>query len=296
MSYPLRLVDERPLPADYDGPVHVWDVDQTYLDTDLSSLAGMLRIPLEMAIDKRTIPGVVAVLRECRRGPGPRPASVPLYFVSASPPQLEGVIRRRMLLDGVEPDGFVMKDQLALALRGAFRRLRTQVEYKLTALWSLIAVLPPRARLVLVGDDWESDASVFARLAAVQAGELAPDALPEALAGAGVADPPALVELARRAQGRARVESACVLLTRGRDPSAFEAHRPVVRAAREAFQLAAVLLDGGFIAAAGAARVARRLREARGWTRAAFVESLADLSARRLVSDETLVVLRDALP
>lgn len=296
MTYPLHLVDERPLPADYDGPVHLWDVDQTYLDTDIASLRGMLRIPLEMAIDKRTIPGVVPVLRECRRGPGPRPASVPLYFVSASPPQLEGVIRRRMLLDGVEPDGFVMKDQLALALRGSFRRLRTQVEYKLTALWTLIAALPPRARLVLVGDDWESDANVFARLAAVQAGELPVDDLPAALAGAGVQEPAELVERARRAQGRARVERACVLLTRGRDPAVFDAQRPVVHAAREAFQLAAVMLAGGLIAAAGAGRVARHLRDVQGWDRDTFDGSLADLAARRLVSAETTAVLRGVLP
>jgi hypothetical protein len=68
------VVNDRTLPPDYAGPVFVWDVDQPYLDTDFKSLGGLLRIPLEMAIDKRSVPGVAAVLRECRRGRGTNPA------------------------------------------------------------------------------------------------------------------------------------------------------------------------------------------------------------------------------
>jgi hypothetical protein len=295
VTYPLRLIDDRPLPADYDGPVHVWDVDKTYLDTDLSSVWGMLRIPLEMAIDKRTIPGAVAVLRECRRGPGARPCQVPLYFVSASPPQLEGVIRRGMLLDGVEPDGFVFKDQLALALHGAFRRLRTQVEYKLTALWLLAARLPPRARLVLVGDDWESDALVFARFAAAQRGELSGPALAAALREAKVDEVDLLAGLAQEAAGRATVATACIVLTRGRSPAAFDEFAPVVFAAREALQLAAVLQAQGLIAAEGIGRVARHMVDAWGWTREAVDASLADSQARRLVGDNVLGEVGEAV-
>jgi hypothetical protein len=258
LIYPLRLVDDRSLPADYDGPVHVWDVDKTYLDTDISSVWGMLRIPLEMAIDKRTIPGAVAVLRECRRGPGPRPRHVPLYFVSASPPQLEGVIRRRMLLDGVEPDGFVFKDQLALALR-------------------------------------ESDALVFACLAAAQRGALSGDALAAALREAKVDDVDRLAGLAREAAGRATVATACVVLTRGRAPAAFDAFAPSVRATREALQLAVVLRAQGLLAADGLVRVARHLVDAWGWTRASLVESVADLRTRRLVGDDVLAEAEEAI-
>jgi hypothetical protein len=294
-AYPLRLIDERPLPDDYDGPIHVWDVDKTYLDTDLSTLRGMLRIPLEMAIDKRTIPGAVAVLRECRRGNGRQPRSVPLYFVSASPPQLAGVIRRRMLIDGVEPDGFVFKDQLALALRGRIRQLRTQVEYKLSALWTLIARFPPHARLVLVGDDWESDALVFARLAAAQAGGLAEQALADVLREAGVENVAGLLDLARPAMDRARVELACVLLTRGRDPGAFDDFGPTVRAARDALQLAAVLLSAGLIAVEGVGRVARHLVDAWSWRRQAVAASIDDLASRRLVEATVLDAVRAAV-
>lgn len=294
-DYPLRLVDERPLPADWSGPVHVWDVDRTYLDTDLSSLRGLLRLPLEMAIDKRTVPGVVDVLRECRRGPGPRPAQVPLYFVSASPPQLEGVLRRRMLLDGLEPDGLVLKDQLRLARGLQFQRLRSQVEYKLTALWRLLARLPSGAELVLAGDDWESDSLVFARLAAAQRGELAGAALEQALRASGVRDAPRLRALADAAAGRGRVRLACVLLTRGREPRDVESFGPPLRAARDALQLAAVLLDDGLIAEAGLDRVARGMAERWRRRRDALERTVLDAAGRELLRPATLAVLRRAV-
>ena len=45
--------------AGYAGPVHVyrWDLDRTYLDTDIRSVRGMVRAALEQASEKRTIPG-----------------------------------------------------------------------------------------------------------------------------------------------------------------------------------------------------------------------------------------------
>ena len=294
-DYPLRLVDERTLPADWAGPVHVWDVDRTYLDTDLSSLRGLLRLPLEMAIDKRTVPGVVDVLRECRRGPGERPAQVPLYFVSASPPQLEGVLRRRMLLDGLEPDGLVLKDQLRLARRLQLGRLRSQVEYKLTALWRLLARLPARAELVLVGDDWESDALVFARLAAAQQGALTGATLDAALHEGGVRDVPRLRALAERAAGRGRVRLACVLLTRGREPRDVDTLGPALRAARDSLQLAAVLLDDGLISTAGLGRVARAMADRWRRRRETLERSVLDAAGRGLLRPEALAALRRAV-
>ncbi|MFH2009803.1 MAG: phosphatase domain-containing protein [bacterium] len=295
--YPILYVNERTLPPDYDGPVYVWDVDKTYLDTDFKSLWGLLRIPLEMAIDKTSIPGTAAALQECRRGPGDHPQHTPIFFVSASPPQLAGVIRRKMLLDGLQPDGFLFKDQLRLALQGRFRQLKFQVEYKLSAHWSLIAELPPRARLIVVGDDWESDGQVFALLDAAQRGELTGSALRGALLDAGVgrrfAEP--MTELAARAAGRAQVQLACVILTRGREPEYFDPFSPPVRAAREALQAAAIFAEAGLISPDGVARVAWRLQADWGWNTERVHFSLDDLAVRGLVSSALLDQFRAAL-
>jgi hypothetical protein len=297
MPYPILYLNERALPDDYTGPVFVWDVDKTYLDTDFKSIWGLLRIPLEMAIDKNIIPGPAATLQECRRGPGDRPSHTPIFFVSASPPQLAGVIRKKMLLDGLQPDGFLFKDQLQLALSGRFRELKFQVEYKLTAHWSLIAELPPAARLVVVGDDWESDGHVFHLLDATQRGTLAGAELAAALRDAGVhpGSIDAMVELAAKAAGRAQVALACVILTRGRDPSYFDPYRPVVHAAREALQATALFADHDLVSADGVARVAWRLRADWGWTADQVEASLVDLAARALVSDDVLAQVRQAL-
>lgn len=287
-DYPLLQINDRTLPSDYHGPVFVWDVDKTYLDTDFKSLWGLLRIPLEMAIDKRIIPGTAAVLRECRRGPGPRPRQTPIYFVSASPPQLAPVIQRKMLLDGLQPDGFLFKDQLRLALQGRFKQLKHQVEYKLTAHWRLIAELPRDAGLVVVGDDWESDAQVFHLLDAAQRGALEGDRLGAALREAGVRERsiPTMLDLAVQAAGRAQVALAVVILTRGRDPGFAAPYAPPVRTAREALQAAAIFQQAGFLSEAGVARVAERMCAEWGWDGARVRASLSDLATRGLAPVE----------
>lgn len=292
--YPLLRINERVLPADYEGPVFVWDVDKTYLDTDFKSLSGLLRIPLEMAIDKRAIPGTAEALQECRRGPDSHPRQTPIYFVSASPPQLAPVIQRKMLLDGLQPDGFIFKDQLTLTLQGRFKQLKHQVEYKLTAHWLLAAELPRYARLVVVGDDWESDAQVFHLLDAAQRGALEGDRLGRALREAGVRRKSIrpMLDAAVQAAGRAQVDLALTILTRGRDPGYAAPFAPPVRTAREALQASAILCEAGLVSAEGVARVARGLRARWGWDAERVAASLADLRERAAVAPATLASLR----
>ncbi|MBN1770093.1 MAG: hypothetical protein JXB32_02435, partial [Deltaproteobacteria bacterium] len=200
-----------------------------------------------------------------------------------------------MLLDGLEPDGLVLKDQLRLARRLQLDRLRSQIEYKLTALWLLLARLPAGAELVLVGDDWESDALVFARLAAAQRGEQSGAALDETLRAGGVRDVPRLRALAERASGRGRVRLACVLLTRGREPRDVDTLAPGLRAARDALQLAAVLLDDGLISIAGLERVAHGMAVRWRRRREALERSVLDAAGRALLRPETLAALRRAV-
>ncbi len=160
----------RVLPADYRGDILIWDIDKTYLDTHFSSWRGLARIPFELAIDKRTIPGAVPVLRALRRGPGNESALVPLFFVSGSPPQLRRVIERRMMIDGVDFDGITFKDQLKLLLSGRPSGITAQVGYKLTALLLYKKKLPDGAHFLLFGDDVERDAEIFTLFGDICAG------------------------------------------------------------------------------------------------------------------------------
>ena len=165
-AYPLRIHDQRTLPDGYDGPVFVWDIDKTYLATRFSSLQGLSRIPLEFAVDKQAIPAMPEVLRGIRRGPGPGYGCVPLYFVTASPPQLRGVLEHKMILDGVEFDGITFKDWWRIMKQGRPGRFLDQVGFKVCALLEGRR-RRPLATEYLFGDDAESDADAFALYASL---------------------------------------------------------------------------------------------------------------------------------
>ena len=41
LRYPLFRTNDRPLPADYSGPLYVWDIDNTYLITNLKPASAL---------------------------------------------------------------------------------------------------------------------------------------------------------------------------------------------------------------------------------------------------------------
>lgn len=168
-SYPLKFFQERKLAKNYAGPLFLWDIDKTYLDTHFSSLRGLLKIPVEFAVDKKAIPGMPEILRALRRGIGKKVACHPLYFVSASPPFLKNVIERKMLLDGVEQDGILFKDWVGTILQRRPSRLWEQLGFKLTALLTLKNDWP-LAEEYLFGDDTEQDALAFSLYADIVKG------------------------------------------------------------------------------------------------------------------------------
>ena len=161
MKLLLEQSNTRTLSPEYEGDILLWDIDKTYLSTNFSSIRGLIGIPFELALDKKSIPGAVPRIRALRRGTGEETAIVPLYFVSGSPKEMRTVIERRMTLDGVEFDGITFKDQLGLLLKGRPRALKEQIGYKLTALLLYWESLPKKSRWLLFGDDVESDAEVF---------------------------------------------------------------------------------------------------------------------------------------
>ncbi|MDX9721124.1 MAG: hypothetical protein RBU37_10285 [Myxococcota bacterium] len=161
MPYPISRIMQRSFALEQQGVIHVWDVDKTYLDTHFSSLEGMATIPIEFAVDKRAFPGMPELLRALRWGGEQSYACVPIIFVTASPPQLRKVLARKMLLDGVEWDGIVFKNWLAVLASGYWRRLREQLAFKLCALLSCRLLWPLRDEF-LYGDDTESDPEAFA--------------------------------------------------------------------------------------------------------------------------------------
>lgn len=164
----------------------VCDIDKTYLNTKFSTWKGLARIPFEWAIDKKPIPGMVPLLRGLRRGVETGHAAHPLFFVSGSPPELRSVIERRMVMDGVEFDGFLFKDQIGCLKRGRIRALTQQVAYKLYALTELWQDVSDVERVVMFGDDVEDDPFIFSLFRRILLGEIEEGTLRDALSAKGV--------------------------------------------------------------------------------------------------------------
>src|SRR5689334_4829368 len=83
--------------------VYVWDLDKTYLDTAFESMRGIINIIMEKAFQKRNIPGTATLVRALRntwREEHEGRTDFPIYFITASPPQLERKIHQKLNLDG----------------------------------------------------------------------------------------------------------------------------------------------------------------------------------------------------
>lgn len=143
--------------------VFVWDIDKTYLDTKIDSLSGLLQTALERAFQKKNIPGTRVLLQclgeEWIQKQGQK--MFPIYFITASPPQMELKIKEKLGIDKIQPYGAFYKDNLKNLHPKRFGRLTKQVGYKLQALMQLRTRLHPEVKQVLWGDDSESDAIIY---------------------------------------------------------------------------------------------------------------------------------------
>ncbi|OFZ16940.1 MAG: hypothetical protein A2Z20_09555 [Bdellovibrionales bacterium RBG_16_40_8] len=143
--------------------VFLWDIDKTYLDTKFETLRGLLKTATEKAAQKKNIPGSAKLVQTLREAWQKRSGEdlFPIFFITASPPQMERKLREKFYLDGVKPLGIFFKDNLANLRPRRFWRLNKQVGYKLQALLQMRSLLHSEVRLVMFGDDGESDAIIY---------------------------------------------------------------------------------------------------------------------------------------
>jgi hypothetical protein len=144
--------------------VYVWDLDKTYLDTTFETFRGLIRTVMEKAFQKQNIPGTSTLVRALRnhwQETHKGKKDFPIYFITASPPQLERKIHEKLNFDGIYPFGLFCKDNLQNIRPSRFRRLTQQVGYKLQALLQLRLHLREKVHQVLWGDDSEADAIIY---------------------------------------------------------------------------------------------------------------------------------------
>jgi hypothetical protein len=266
--------------------VHVfrWDLDRTYLDTDIHSVQGLVRTALERPEDKRNIPGSAVLMRALQKqDPGAR-----VHLISGSPRQMRQVIEAKLELDGVVVDELTLKDNLGNLKRGRFRAVRGQVGYKLPELLRHRCGLGPTVSETLFGDDNEQDALVYGLYNAVLTRQIGSDDLTRVLEASGVYQDAihSAMQSLRKLPQSPPIEDAFILLDRRSPPSAFLGLGDSVRPVHSWAQAALVLHARGRLDGEGWVRVAQSccqgdatLEQALpGWTQDAVRRNLLDRS------------------
>jgi hypothetical protein len=243
---------QRTLASDYVGPAFIWDIDKTWLDTRISQVKGMLKIPFEFAVDKRALPGTTALLHALRGGPSGR-AHRPLYFITASPPFIRKAIERKMLIDGIEFDGITYKDQLEVFRRREFGSLREHTAFKLGALLLLAKAFPVGTQVYMFGDDAERDALIYCMFADICAGRLRGTQLVATQVKLGVLQHYAqgVATLAEQLSAHERVHGVHINLVREPDGRRILGYDPRVVGYPSAGAAARLLFERGLISERG---------------------------------------------
>ncbi len=143
--------------------VYVWDLDKTYLDTTIDSIKGLFATIFEKSFSKKNVPGTNELIKSLERFRKKNftEQNMPLFFVSASPPQMESKIYEKFEIDQIFPLGMFYKDNLKNLVPTKFTFLKKQVGYKLQALLQLRTQLHPEVRIICFGDDSESDVVIY---------------------------------------------------------------------------------------------------------------------------------------
>ncbi len=146
-----------------------WDLDKTYLRTDFESIKDLIKTYRQKAEDKVAIVGARALM-QALLDPHERNRRR-VTFISGSPTQMRTVLTRKLRLDGIEPDVFILKPNLSNILSGRLRSVRGQVGYKLSALMRTYVDASELDEL-LFGDDAEQDAFIYSLYADILAGRV----------------------------------------------------------------------------------------------------------------------------
>lgn len=279
--------------------VYVWDIDKTYLDTHFETLKGLLRTAFEKAFQKRNVPGtgtlvraLTTTLNEANQG-----KPFPIYFISASPPQMERKIRTKLEIDGINPYGAFFKDNLRNLKPKYFRRLTQQVGYKLQAMLELRVRLKDDVKQVLFGDDSESDAVVYALYSDICSGRLSGVELEKILESQEVI--PSQIEAILEIQGRIPqsdpVEKVYINLANDTDPDYYEKFGRRTFPTYNTFQMALDLLQENRIAINQLLKISQDMITNYGFTPDELSKSLDDLISRRRLTVDTTQKTVEAL-
>lgn len=279
------------LSPDYAGYVVISDIDKTYLATQIDSVGGLLKTAFETAESKDTIPGFSIVLRALRRGGGLSPQKNPLFFVSASPPQMRQTLKAKMQIDGVEHNGIIFKDQLEHVRNRDFKKLREQIGYKLEAFLALWSHIPNSAKLVMFGDDSESDPVIYSLFSDILAGRARGPLLDELLEYLGVfpEERRRIVTLSDEIEGtHDPIVMSFINIVSDSHPSFYGKFGPQIFATENSLQVALTLFERGLVRERAVCSIGREMVLHYDFSPHRLLESLKSGALRGLYGIETL--------
>ena len=280
------------------GLVFVWDIDKTYLDTHFESLKGLLRTAMEKAFQKKNIPGTGSLVRALISSRGESEIPFPLYFISASPPQMERKIRGKLEIDGVIPYGAYFKDNLRNLKPKRLWRLNKQLGFKLQALMELRKRLKDDVKQIFWGDDSENDADVYNLYSDICARRIDESELLNVLEYFSVEDRQRdyILSLRDEIPNHDPVKRIYINLANDTDPDFYTKFGRRTLATYDTFQAALDLFRYEFIGDVEVVKVGQDMIMNYGFTQDEIAQSFEELLDREVigkaVADELLPTLR----
>lgn len=281
--------------------VYVWDIDKTYLNTQFETWRGLFKTAFEKAFQKTNVPGTATLIRALESSRQKRNDEIlPIYFISASPPQMAAKIHQKMLIDKLNPCGIFFKDNLKNLRFSKFRRLKHHVGFKIQALLELRQSLSDSTRLILFGDDSESDAVVYSLFSDICSRRIKPNEILFLLDALHVIPEQRrrILKLQEAVKESDPVHKIYINLFNDTDPDYYAKFGRRVLATFTTFQAALDLYQSKKIDAASLIMVARDMVSNYGFTPEELAKSFEDLHKRGFLTvetqDEILPILKEA--
>lgn len=279
--------------------VYVWDLDKTYLDTTIDSIKGLFATIFEKSFSKKNVPGTNELIKSLLRFRSKNFSEehFPLFFVSASPPQMESKIYEKFEIDEIKPIGMFYKDNLKNLIPSKFTFLKKQVGYKLQALLQLRTQLHPEVRMMCFGDDSESDVIIYNLFSDVCARRYTKNQLIKLLEKLGVAD--IQIEEITRLQTlidiQDPVEKIYINLATDTDADYYTKFGRRTLATYDSFQIALDLVQDQRLSLEELGSVMTELREKYQFGAGQMTKSFQDLIKRRVMGLSSYEMIRNYL-
>lgn len=220
----------------------------------------------------------------------------PVYFITASPPQLEERISEKFSLDQIRPFGCFYKDNLANLRPGRFWRLTKQVGYKLQALMQLRTRLSENVRQICWGDDSETDAIIYNLYSDICSRRMSSSEIRSTLEKFNVTGEQVntILELQSQIPVQDPVEKIYINLATDTDPDYYLKFGRRTLATTNTFQIAMDLFQDHRLNMESVHLIAQDMIQNYGFTQEELMKGFDEIIRRGVLGEQAYLVLRDS--